>query len=229
MGKCQRQNDMDNKCDPRGSCLTWPRAPWWWGASSSAQCLGHDAGHTAGLCGWPPCGSQWRAASPPSPFPPKFLLWSLFSHLQNQTAASHQPCTAPGCAPCCQFWSWWSLHWLSLQPPGQGLVLPSGAAQGGRSCRGAARPRARQGSGAGIAQGPWQGVRGHCRPGGQPWASPHGHQWDRAAHAGSRPEPQRGGTHNVIQVTVLWSPRHEMGCPSSILREMPFLNWHHLP
>lgn len=70
--------------------------------------------------------------------------------------------------------------------------------------------------GTGMAQGPWQGGRGHCRTGGRPWASPHGHQQDRAAHTGSRPEPQRGGTHDVIEMTVQWSSRREMGCPSSI-------------
>jgi len=42
--------------------------------------------------------------------------------------------------------------------------------------------------------------------------------------SGSRPELQRGGTHSVIQMAVLWSPRHEKGCPSNISGEMSFHN-----
>ena len=101
MGMCQGQNDMGSEGDRRSSLLTWTRAPWFWGASSSAQRLGHDTRHTAGLCSWPPCSRrpQWRAMLAPGPFPPKFSLWSSFSHLQNQAAPRPWPCTAPGSGP----------------------------------------------------------------------------------------------------------------------------------
>lgn len=116
MGTCQGQNDakiVTQSTDLAQSTMMM-RSP------SSAQHLGHDARHMAGLCGWPPClrRLQWGDTSCPDPFPPKFLLWSLFSHLQNQTAAGPWPCTAPGWASHGQLWSWGSLCWLSLQPPG---------------------------------------------------------------------------------------------------------------
>lgn len=75
--------------------------------------------------------------------------------------------------------------------PGRALSYPAGQPGVGAAPGEQPGPCARQGSGDRDGPRPWQGGRGHCRPGGQLWASPHGHQWDRAAHSGSRPEPQR--------------------------------------
>lgn len=221
MGKCQGQNRRGDERNPRGSRLTWPRAPWCRGASSSAQRLSHDARRTTGLCGWPPCGRrlQWKAASPPGPFPPKFLLWSLFSHLRKWTTAKSPALHGPRLGP--------ALPALVLGEPA--LTVPA-ATQAGpcptqRGSLGWAQPQGSsqapapgRAAGTGMAQGPWQGGRGHCRP----WASPHGHQWDRAALVGSRPEPQRRDTRcdttDSAVVSEAWDGmpiKHLRGrCPS---------------
>lgn len=118
---------------------------------------------------------------------------------QNDAGNEHDPrgsCLACPRAPWCQE-ARDSLCWLSLQPPGQDLVPPSWAARVG-----AAPGEPSKAMGTGAAQGPLEGVRGHCTSRGWPWASAHGHQQDRAAHAGSRLEPKREGTYNVIQMTM---------------------------
>lgn len=227
MGKCPGQNDTGNERDPREGI-----------SPDSAQSTMMP--RSLPLCSVPRpwCGACRRAlrlaslrqeAAVEGCITPRLLpTWiftiSPFSCLQNRTAP-HSPRPGP------------TLPALVLGDPA--LTVPTVTGAGPRSTQRAARggrspgeqpgPVPGRAVGTKMAPGPWQGGRGHCSSGGWPWASPHGYQWDRAAHTGSRPELHRGGTHVVIQMTVLWSPRREMGCPLSISREMLSLNWHQLP
>lgn len=123
---------------------------------------------------------------------------------QNDAGNEHDPrgsCLACPRALWCQE-AWDSLCWLSLQPPRQGLVPPSQAARVGAAPGEQLVPMTGKAVGTAVAQGPWQGDRGHCMSVGWPWASAHGHQQDRATYAGSRLEPKRGETYNAIQMTM---------------------------
>lgn len=128
MGKCQRKNNASNEHDPRTSCLACPRAPRCWGASSSAQHLGHDAGHTPGLCGWPPCGRrlQWRAASTLHPFPPKFLLVRALSHPAGQPGVT----AALGVSQALCWAGQWGQGWPKAHGKGAEAIIDWGSALG---------------------------------------------------------------------------------------------------
>lgn len=168
--------------------------------SSSAQHLSHGTDHRAGLCpshlnfyySFPGC--KPRQQEVPGPTQPQAVPCAASSG--SGGACTDHPCSHPG----------------------EGPVLPSRAARGGHSSRGAARAHGQQGSGDRDGPRPkarWQEPL-------QAWGSalcltP----WPSAGQCcPHRLQAQRGGTHDVTQMTALWTPRHEVGSPSSILREI---------
>lgn len=90
--------------------------------------------------------------------------------------------------------------------------------------RGAARAGGGQGSGDRDGPRPkarWQEPL-------QPWGSAMClRPWPSAGQScPHRLQAQRGGTHGVIEMTALWTPRCKVGSSSGTLRERSLLSWH---